>query len=127
MRLVFFAEPSESGATREIALENWTGVDVRSSRRWMSHCLVDPFVERVEFAPHHVVIIISARISRDRTCRSGAAVIQPDYDRALHAGKRETGVAALLGPARQVFHLACVSVREPCPRMRRRFRRDPAT
>ena len=88
--------------------------------------LVDSSVQQAQALEHHVVIVVAARVARDRTGRLASAVVQADDDRALAPCERQARVATLFRGARHVRHLARVAALEPfVERARRLGRPEP--
>src|SRR5687768_13323088 len=83
------ADPPESSALREVALENRAGIDVRFPADVASTLRLDPPVQRLESRHHDVVVIIAARVPRDRPRGLFASVIQGDDHRRANALERE--------------------------------------
>ena len=70
------AEPPEPRAPREVALEDRPRVDVRLARhRRARRARATASLQRAQPLDHHVVVVVAARVARDRARRLAPAVV----------------------------------------------------
>src|SRR6202049_3772049 len=107
-------EPSEPGATREIALENGTGVDISLSANRSANLRLEPAMQLVEPDRNDMVVVVTPRVTGDGAARLATAIVQTDHDRGSGPRDGPPRVAALRRPAREIVHLARVATLDPC-------------
>ena len=93
------SEPAEPRAPRQVALQNRTGVHVRLAVNRATHLRLEPTMKLVQPLDHHVVIIVSARVTGDRPGRLAPTVAQSNHDCVSGSGVRQAGIPTLLGAA----------------------------
>src|SRR5450432_1603552 len=91
-------EPAEPRASRKIALEQRSGVDVRASAHLASDLVADPTLQLAQLRVEHVVVVVAPRIARHRSRRLAATIVHRDDDRASHSIVRQPGVTPLGRP-----------------------------
>ena len=108
------AEPAKARASREIALEQRSGVHIRFARDCSADDGFHPRVQFAELRVHDIVIVVASRVPRDGAARLASPVVERHDDRVRRAGHWPAGVPPLLRTARQVVHDARMSGVDPC-------------
>ena len=99
------AEPAEPRASCQIALEQWSRVDVGLSLDRSPRIALHASMQLAQLRIHHVVVVVAARIARHRSTRLSSAVVEGDNDRVRRPWLREARVAPLLRAALEIVHL----------------------
>src|SRR3982074_2207561 len=97
-------EPSQPCATREIALENGAGVDIRLSTDRSTKLRLEPAMQILEPGRHDGVVVVPSCVTGYGSAWLSTAIAQADYDSADGAGNGQPRVAALRRPSREIVH-----------------------
>ncbi len=112
------AEPAEPGPASEVAFQQRGSVHdapAAAARRLALY----PGQELIQPLPQHVVVIEAAGVTRNSAGTHGLqplglrGVVHPHHDDAAHLGEHRRGMAACLGVAPHVIHLAGEAPGEP--------------
>src|SRR6266542_1151683 len=106
-------EPPEPRLASEVALEDRSGVDVGFPADLVTELGFDQPVQLVKSLRHHIVIVVTTRVTGDGTGRRFSAVVEPDDDGARGRRKGCPGVAPFSRAAVEIFHLPREAPAEP--------------
>lgn len=108
------AEPAQTGPLRQVAFEHGAAVHVGARVHGAAKRLLQPVVQKAHPLPQHHMVVVAARIPRDRPRWLAAAIRRGHHERVSGAGVRPCGVPPQLGPCPlEVRHRRLVSRREP--------------
>ena len=107
------AHPSQSRTPPKIALQYRPGIHVRLAPNRMPDFFFDPALQLVQPVNHQIVIVVAARVPRDRPFRLCTAVVHRNYNSAAHSLERPPRIMPLLRAALQIRHVAGITGSNP--------------